>query len=210
MSSVDLNFQSVDSSVDEPVSCTHLIQFPAASPPDVLKKIIEAQGLVNHGGGGYFKETDRSPLQFGIGPEGSVEAIDNNSNPNSVRNISTMISVMYTPDAPLGKFLKLKSRSLHILQQGKGQVVLIYPDGLIKSFKIGHDYKKGEISQWVVPSGVFKACYLLPNEEYHNGLLISEVVVPGFDFNDSELLSGKDQLTDLVGEEKAEALKFLL
>ncbi|CDO92214.1 unnamed protein product [Kluyveromyces dobzhanskii CBS 2104] len=210
MSSAELSSQTIDLACDEEIVLPHFVEFPSIHPPDALKKVIESQGLINHGGGGYFKETDRSPAQLAVSTEGTLEGIDNEIDSKNTRNLSSLITVMYTPNAPLGKFLKLKSRSIHILQKGKGQVVLLYPDGRIKSFKVGYDYQNGEISQWVVPDGVYKACFLLPNEEFDNGLLISEVVVPGFDFSDCDLLSDTDELIKLVGEEKAEMLKGLM
>lgn len=55
-----------------------------------------------------------------------------------------------------------------------------------------------------------QASFLVANEEFDNGLLISEVVVPGFDFKDHTFLKDKDELKNLVGSEKADELAFLV
>lgn len=195
----------VESTVNEPKFVELAAQGKAVTA-DSLQKIIKDWELIKHNEGGYFKETDRSPFVM----DASIDP----SNPDETavvkRNMSTLIYYLLTPDSPVGKIHKNKNRITHILQRGKGQYVLIYPDGKIKSFKVGFDYANGEISQWVVPGGVYKASFLLPNQEFNDGLLISEVVVPGFDFDDHLFMSGYDELVSLVGATNAANLKFLL
>jgi len=82
----------------------------------------------------------------------------------------------------------------------------------IESFVVGHDVNKGERLQWIVDGGKYKASYLLPDEEggkESEGLLISETVVPGFEFCDHDFLS-PEGLRELLGSEKAEELSWLL
>lgn len=82
----------------------------------------------------------------------------------------------------------------------------------IETFVVGQDVAKGERLQWIVPGGKYKASFLLPDEEdgtTSEGLLISETVVPGFEFCDHDFLT-KDGLEDLVGKEKFQELKWLL
>ena len=77
---------------------------------------------------------------------------------------------------------------------------------------MGHNVAKGERLQWVVEGGKFKASFLLPDVERGNaseGLLISETVVPGFEFCDHDFLSAHG-LRDLVGFEKSKELEWLL
>ncbi|GME78131.1 unnamed protein product [Ambrosiozyma monospora] len=109
-----------------------------------------------------------------------------------------------------------EARIIHILQKGRGQYVLVYPDGTIKSFVVGFNTDKGEVNQWVVPGGVYKASFLLPldsddkdDESCKDHLLISEVVVPGFEY-DGHTFARKDDLVKLVGNDKAEELRWLL
>ncbi|SCV99357.1 LAFE_0A01398g1_1 [Lachancea fermentati] len=197
------------------------VSFPAMQPPDTLQKVINQLQLERHVENGYFKETDRSP--FTIDYSQSEYPSGSNENPDLAmptrteapryegkRSYSTMIYYLLTPDAPITKMIMNRSRNIHVLQKGKGQYVLVYPDGTIKSFKVGFDYENGEVSQWVVPGGVYKASFLLPNEEFDNGMLISEIVVPGFEFSDYKPIPGKKELETLVGEEKAELLKPFL
>lgn len=106
---------------------------------------------------------------------------------------------------------------MHTLHRGRGRYVLIHADEdgaekRIESFVVGQDIAKGEKLQWIVEGGKFKASYLLPDDECGSesqGLLISETVVPGFEFIDHDFLSEK-KLKDLVGGEKSEGLKWLL
>ena len=82
----------------------------------------------------------------------------------------------------------------------------------IESFVVGPNVERGERLQWIVEGGKFKASFLLPDEEggeQSGGLLISETVVPGFEFCDHDFLSAKG-LKDLVGGEKAKKLVWLL
>ena len=64
----------------------------------------------------------------------------------------------------------------------------------------------------VVEGGKFKASFLLPDMEggeESEGLLISETVVPGFEYVDHDFLA-PGGLVELVGKEKAEDLSWLL
>jgi predicted cupin superfamily sugar epimerase len=82
----------------------------------------------------------------------------------------------------------------------------------VETFVVGHDVEKGERLQWIVPGGKFKASFLLPDEEggtNSEGLLISETIVPGFEFCNHDFL-GEEGLRELVGEARAEELKWLL
>lgn len=206
-----LESATIDGVVEAEISPCHFTLFPSSEPPTALQQIIDDWGLIEHQEGGYFKETDRSPFLMTVLDQHSAvgQGIEGSSGTVS-RNYSTLIYYLLTSNRPIGKFHKNKNRITHILQRGKGQYVLIYPNGQVKSFKVGFDYQNGEISQWVVPGEVYKASFLIPNEEFSNGLLISEVVVPGFDFEDHSFMSGRDELVDLVGDEKAAKLEFLL
>lgn len=77
----------------------------------------------------------------------------------------------------------------------------------VESFVVGGDLAQGERLQWIVEGGWWKASYLLPDEEggeeSQGGLLISETVVPGFEFSDHEFLTGEG-LGGLVGGRKGE------
>ena len=113
---------------------------------------------------------------------------------------------------------------MHTLHRGRGRYVIIHADEdggpgnqRIESFVVGQNVQRGERLQWIVEGGKFKASFLLPDtgadgEEAggsSEGLLISETVVPGFEFCDHDFLSVQG-LRDLVGEEIAKSLSWLL
>jgi len=94
--------------------------------------------------------------------------------------------------------------------------VLIHADEeekRIETFVVGQDVEKGERLQWIVEGGKYKASFLLSDEGgcggESNGLLISETVVPGFEYCDHDFLA-KEGLVELVGEQKAGELEWLL
>ncbi|QPG74445.1 hypothetical protein FOA43_001774 [Brettanomyces nanus] len=192
-------------------------------PSTSLRKLIKSLDLSKHPEGGYFKQTDKSPLIMenpyypGDNSGVSTDIETGDKKPLSpTRSFSTLIHYLITCDAPLGRFHKNKSRIIHILQRGRGQYVLIYPDGRIKTFIVGFDTEKGEVDQWVVPGGVYKASFLLPKdpikgESDEDHLLISEVVVPGFEFEDHKFMPNEECLKRLVKDErKAEEMRWLL
>lgn len=90
----------------------------------------------------------------------------------------------------------------------------------VETFIVGKDIVKGEKVQWIVEGGRYKASYLLPDtggvEEYwdskdgsKNGLLISETVVPGFEFSDHDFLTA-ERFLRINGEERVEKMGWLL
>lgn len=106
---------------------------------------------------------------------------------------------------------------MHTLHRGRGRYVIIHADEegkekRVETFVVGQDVEKGERLQWIVEGGKFKASYLLPGEENgkeSEGLLISETVVPGFEYCDHDFLS-LEGLKDLLGDKKAQSLSWLL
>lgn len=212
---------TVDEAPDAEISAPSFVKFPASVPPTSLQNIIDDLQLIGHREGGFFRETDRSPFTMAVAEKSSHVPMNSQAAGNNIsvtsemgtvtrRNYSTLIFYLLTPSSPIGKFHKNKNRIIHILQKGRGQYVLVYPDGRVKSFKVGFNRSEGEVSQWVVPGGVYKASFLLSNEEFSNGLLISEVVVPGFEYLDHNFISGPEELKTLVGEDKAKQLEFLI
>ena len=135
----------------------------------------------------------------------------------AVRNSSTTIFYLLTPGGPQGGFHRNKARTVHTLHRGRGRYVIVHADEegrekRIETFTVGHNVAEGERLQWIVEGGKYKASYLLPDEagqESSYGLLISETVVPGFEYCDHEFLSARG-LEELVGPAKAEELKWLL
>ena len=187
-----------------------------------IQQIIKSLQLIPHIEGGFFAETDRAsetiPSPFPVQTSSTSELAPKRPGFDpSIRNTSTSIFYYLTPNGPQGGFHRNKGRTVHTLHRGRGRYVLIHADEpgkekRIESFVVGPNVEKGEKLQWIVEGGKFKASYLLPDEENgtnSQGLLISETVVPGFEYCDHDFLS-PTELKDLVGDAKAEELKWLL
>ncbi|KAG9242854.1 RmlC-like cupin domain-containing protein [Calycina marina] len=134
-----------------------------------------------------------------------------------LRKSSTATYYLLTPSGPQSEFHPNKGQAVHTLHRGRGQYDLIHADeegseNRIESFVVEPNVAKGEKLQWIVESGKFKVSYLLPDEDGatdSQGLLISEPVVPGFEFCDHAFLFAAG-LKQIVGTAKAEQLEWLL
>lgn len=90
---------------------------------------------------------------------------------------------------------------------------------MIESFVVGSNVAAGERLQWTVEGGAYKASFVLPDEDEgassssvassSEGLLITEVAVPGWEPCDQNFLT-REKLFELVGEEKAKGLEWLI
>lgn len=196
--------------------------FNPEEPPSV-QALIKSLNLLPHIEGGYYAETDRAsetipspfPVKASSTTSGHVPARPGFD--PALRNLSTTIFYLLTPSGPQGGFHRNAARTVHTLHRGRGRYVLIHADEdgeekTVESFVVGQDVEKGERLQWIVEGGKFKASYLLADEEggsESQGLLISETVVPGFEFVDHDFLS-PDGLVELLGQQKAKELDWLL
>lgn len=93
--------------------------------------------------------------------------------------------------------------------EGKGET-----KARIETFTVGSDVAKGEKLQWIVEGGKFKSSFLLPDTDEDRstsaaGCLISETVIPGFDYADHDFMRA-EALERLVGDEQREELSWLL
>lgn len=202
--------------------------FPRLSspPPDspFIQTVITTLHMLPHGEGGFFAETDRDPhlvpspfpsTPASLGKTESGPDLLSQQRPGfdpSVRNASTSIYYLLTPSSPQGFFHRNRGRTVHTLHRGRGRYVIIHEDGRVETFVVGQDIAKGERLQWIVEGGKFKASFLLEDRERtgeSEGLLISETVVPGFEYFDHDFLV-KKSLVDLVGGEKAKELEWLV
>ncbi|KAK7206787.1 RmlC-like cupin domain-containing protein [Myxozyma melibiosi] len=186
----------------------------AAEEPAAAAALISALNLLPHIEGGYFVETDRDPISLPSPFE--PDSADNNSkddskdDSNNTRNRSTLIYYLLTRRSPLGRFHRNKGRTIHLLHSGRARYVLVHPDGSVETFVVGHDVANGERLQWIVEGGDYKASFLLPDDDTHDHCLISEVVIPGFDYRDHNFLSSRQELVDLAGEQFAKDYAWLL
>lgn len=195
---------------------------PDAQESPHIEELIEKLELEPHIEGGFFKETDRapdtvpSPFPYEKSSTSDLAPKRPGFNPN-VRNSSTTIFYLLTPNGPQGGFHRNRARTVHTLHQGRGRYVLIHADEegkqkRIETFIVGNGVAKGEKLQWIVDGGKYKASFLLPDKEGETesqGLLISETVIPGFEFCDHDFLSSTG-LKELLGEEQAKELSWLL
>lgn len=183
-----------------------------------VQAILNALSLEPHIEGGYFRQTDAATAQFPSPYPDTPLSQDTVNLMGGLRSdfaplyrqMSTTIFYYITPNRPQGHFHRNRSRIIHSLHRGRGRYVLIHPNGHVETFVVGHNIEKGERLQWVVEGEVWKACYLLEDGEEENaGMLISETVVPGFEYADHEFLS-KDVVKNLVSEEMAKELDWLV
>lgn len=143
------------------------------------------------------------------------------------RNASTSIHYLLTPESPMGAFHRNRGRTIHTLHRGRGRYVIIHADEVLPSydthsgirgkarvetFIVGHDVEKGERLQWIVDGGKYKSSFLLPlegEEKDGEGLLISETVVPGFEYSDHDFMR-VERLEALVKKEQADEMRWML
>lgn len=140
------------------------------------------------------------------------------------RSASTSIYYLLTEGRSVGKWHRNKGRTVHTLHKGRARYVIIHADevamGLrpkgearVETWVVGQDVVAGEKLQWIVEGGKYKASFLLPDVEgghsSEDGCLISETVVPGFEYLDHDFMK-PDALVELIGAEKATELAWLL
>ncbi|PYI01464.1 hypothetical protein BO78DRAFT_273137, partial [Aspergillus sclerotiicarbonarius CBS 121057] len=145
------------------------------------------------------------------------------------RSLSTHIFYLLTPHSPIGAFHRNRSRTIHTLHRGRGVYVILRnrdsngsENGTdcdrdkhreknisLETFIVGQDTTHGERLQWIVEGGDYKATFLIPDGHGHGdddsgGLLISETVIPGFEYSDHEFLRREDLKNMVDGKEFGE------
>lgn len=197
--------------------------YDPSSPPSeesaTVKTTLKSLSLSEHPEGGYYSLTDLAPTsipspypaearsEYTVSLTGGLrEGYDASS-----RLLSSTIFYYLTPARPMGSFHANRSRIIHTLHRGRGRYVCIHPDGRVETFIVGQDVEKGEKLMWVVEGDVWKASFLLDRDgqDENEGLLISETVVPGFEYTDHEFLT-TERFQKLLPSETAEQLKWLV
>jgi predicted cupin superfamily sugar epimerase len=147
---------------------------------------------------------------------------------DKTRNASTSIHYLLTPESPMGAFHRNRGRTVHTLHRGRGRYVIIHADEVmseydshsgvkskarVETFIVGQNVEKGEKLQWIVDGGKYKSSFLLPLEgeevDGNGGLLISETVVPGFEYSDHDFMR-VERLDALVTKEQADEMRWML
>ena len=122
--------------------------------------------------GGYFRRTYQS------------RHIYRNSDDAGQRFCASAIYYLLSMDDPIGYMHRNLSDIVHCYQLGDPtEFTLIKEDGAMQRVVLGPDLGSGHCLQLCVPGGVWKASRLL-GQRYS---LISELVVPGFDYADNQL-----------------------
>lgn len=200
-----------------------LVASPPPSETERIQGTIEILKLQPHIEGGYFCETYRDqrmvPNPFKDLPllSNATDKVDT----TETRRASTCIHYLVTPKSPVGYFHRNRGLTVHDLHKGRGIYVIIHVDQprdakgrfRVDTFMVGQDIVNGEDLQWVITGGKFKATFLIPDEddgpESVDGLLISETVIPGFEYADHDFLRA-EEFVDYLDVEQQEELKWLL
>ncbi|KAK7052390.1 cupin-5 domain-containing protein [Favolaschia claudopus] len=174
---------------------------------ETAQALVTQLGLMRHPEGGFFVETDRQKEEVG------TPFVDGKPQ----RSLGTSIYYLLSRDSPNGYFHTNKSVTYHVHHQGRAEYTLITPrpgqTPLVERRIIGPNSENGETRQLLVGTGVWKMSRLL-NADLKNealgdrvGCLITEVVVPGFHWEDHAFLT-KEGLKTLFGDAK-EAQEFV-
>jgi len=146
------------------------------------QQVIEMLHLQQHVEGGFYRRTFQSDHR------------DKVATPNGDRFAMTSIYYLLTTESPVGHFHKNQSDIMHFFHLGDAvRYYLIHPDGRLEIKTLGANIAAGESLQFVVTAGVWKASEWLSGE--HGYGLLSEVVVPGFDFADMTLARSAQLVT---------------
>ncbi|KAJ6504279.1 RmlC-like cupin domain-containing protein [Mycena vitilis] len=164
---------------------------------DTAQTLVAQLGLQRHPEGGYYAETDRQKDEVGTP---FVEG-------KPPRSLATAIYYLLTPDSPNGYFHTNKSVTYHVHHQGRAEYTLITPRAgkkpLVERKIIGPNTEAGETRQLIVGTGVWKMSRLLEadvkDKGDNAGCLITEVVVPGFHWEDHAFLTSAG-LKELMGD----------
>ncbi|KAK7050398.1 cupin-5 domain-containing protein [Favolaschia claudopus] len=185
----------------------HLRKMTVECMQETAQTLVKQLGLMRHPEGGFFVETDRQKEEVG------TPFVDGKPQ----RSLGTSIYYLLSRDSPNGYFHTNKSVTYHVHHQGRAEYTLITPrlgqTPLVERRIIGPNSENGETRQLLVGTGVWKMSRLLDadlkNEALGDrvGCLITEVVVPGFHWEDHAFLT-KEGLKSLFGDAK-EAQEFV-
>ncbi|GAA5841470.1 hypothetical protein JCM11251_007150 [Rhodosporidiobolus azoricus] len=180
--------------------------------PEGNQALLKSLNLIPHPESGYYAETFRTD-----------ETTSSPFAEGATRPLATQIYYLLTPKSPKGKMHLNKSITFHTLHQGRARYTLIKPlppsapEGAVPEIKhvvMGADSSKGEVRQLVVEGGWWKASEiptddLAQGDPDTTGCLISEVVTPGFSFDDHKFLTSAGLVELFRGDEKAEGVEEL-
>lgn len=161
------------------------------SRKDILVEQLKLSPLSEEGG--FFLETYRSNINMQTGADGES------------RNLTTIIYYLMSADNGGRNYIHSnKSDIVHFFQGGwPVQYITVSPDGEYEEFVLGPDVRNGEVMQLTVKGNYLKAARLMTERTGHETFpgetpftLISEVVAPGFEYQDRHVFS-KNEIKDL-------------
>lgn len=146
--------------------------------------LIRQLGLEPHVEGGYYSRTYTSPWSS-----------TTHTQDGSARERALMSSIyfMLTSDSPIDHWHLNSSDIVHYFHHGLPiKYTLISPEGGCYSIVLGADLTAGHQLQFAAPAGSYKAAELQYTEGPPDYSLISEAVVPGFDYTDWSMATMED------------------
>jgi len=137
--------------------------------------------------GGWFRRTYTSHLTT--------------ETPNGKRQLATAIYYLLTKDQPIGYLHRNKSNIVHCYHMGAPiRYSVINVKGKLETTVLGANLSSGQVPQLLVPGGLWKATELMGGDF----ALITEVVAPGFDYEDNEVAT-----TDVISQEYPQGVETL-
>ncbi|KAF9042909.1 RmlC-like cupin domain-containing protein [Panaeolus papilionaceus] len=156
--------------------------------------LIKDLKLEPHPEGGYFTVTDT---------EVEHKVVNSPYADDAPRNLASSIYYLLSYNNHSGIFHMNKSMTYHVLHQGRAEYTLITPGNPPKIEKkvMGTNLEVGETRMLFVGTGIWKRSTIpekdmkaatTDEEKDATNCLITEVVVPGFDWHDHEYMRVED------------------
>ena len=141
-----------------------------------VKELVQHYGLLPHPEGGWYKETYRSK-----------ETVASNALPVSFSGDRAFSTAIYflLEQGNFSAFHRIKSDECWHFYYGDALLVyIIREDDDLEIIRLGNDFSRGELFQFVVPANCWFASRPAPKSRFS---LVGCTVSPGFDFADFEL-----------------------
>jgi predicted cupin superfamily sugar epimerase len=133
--------------------------------------LVAQLGLIAHDEGGWFAQGWRAAATVRTAA--------------GERHLMDTIYYLLTSQSPLGCLHRNRSDITHFLHLGGPVTYLtVSPEGELTEVVMGTDLAAGQVLKMTVPGGWWKTSFLAPGVAE---CLISEAVVPAFDYADREL-----------------------
>jgi len=125
--------------------------------------------------GGFFRETHRSPTGVML--------------PRGHRAFLTVIYYLITPKSFSRLHSVVQEESFHFYMGDPTEMLQLSPTGELKRIEFGHDFKKGQTVQHIVPPKHMQGMRLLTGGKW---ALFGCAVAPGFDYADFQMADAEE------------------